>query len=179
MAAWGDELREARKGIMLHYDASLNDKGSVAWLKDDRCRVSYNWITLDNGNIVEIAPPKARAWHAGVCRWGNPESGFKKEKYKDANSAFYGLSIAATVGDETYPHQLRSIVAMCKTLFLDHRWSLQDEAWRIVGHDTESWYRDKEKWYRKIDPIGPNKNRPVLDPAVVRRLIAQEGLPSG
>ena len=50
-------LKEPRRGVMLHYDASTSDAGSRMWFKDPRCRVSYNYLVLDNGDYVVIAPP--------------------------------------------------------------------------------------------------------------------------
>lgn len=183
MAAWGDTLKESRKGVCLHYDGSQNDRGSVAWLMDERCRVSYNWIILDNGEMVIIAPREARAYHAGHCAFGNPQSPFM-EKYVDANSAFYGIAIAATVGDKVTPSQLETLIKHCKLLFWEHEWSTEDELWRIVGHNTEAWdYKHwkatgEDRWDRKVDPIGPDPSNPVLDTAEVRRLVGAEGVPA-
>ena len=54
-------LREDRIGVMLHFDGSGSDRGSVQWFKDPRCRVSYNLLVLDDGSYVRIAPDSARA----------------------------------------------------------------------------------------------------------------------
>lgn len=181
MAAWGDKLKETRKGILLHFDGSGNDRASVNWLFDERCRVSYNWIVLDDGALIKIAPIDARAYHAGHCAFGNPESPFM-EKYVDANSAFYGIAIAATVGDKVTPAQLATVVTECAHIFHEHEWSLENELWRIVGHNTEAWdYKHwketgEDRWDRKQDPIGPDPSNPVMDTAEVRRLVAAEGV---
>lgn len=160
MAAWGDELYEARKGVMLHYDASASDAGAVAWLRSPECRVSYTWIILDNGAQITIAPPDARAWHAGVCRPSDP-----KLPYKDANSAFYGIAIAATAGDRATDLQKQAVVNLCVALFQRHKWSRKTGLYRIVGHNTECWPRG-----RKTDPEGPTPGSPVLSVAEIRAM---------
>lgn len=153
--------REPRVGIMLHYDGSLSDPGAVAWLRDDpRCRVSYNYLILDDGTRVQIAPEEARAWHAGVCR---PSS--DRLPYHDANSAFLGVAIAATPPDRVQPRQFAEVVQLCQEYFRVRGWSLV-ETWRIVGHETEAWPRG-----RKIDPRGPNPAQPVLDVGLVRSAV--------
>lgn len=162
MGNWGT-LRESRKGILLHYDASASDAGAVAWLtKDPRCAVSYNKLILDDGRVVEIAPEEARAWHAGVCRPSDP----KRLSYADANSAFYGLSIAATVGDVATPAAKRSLAEVCHRLFLKHGWDPLRDSWRITGHRAEAWPRG-----RKVDPEGPNLLKPVLSVEEIRALV--------
>ena len=40
---------------------------------DPRCKGSYNELVLDDGSYVTIAPPSARAWHAGKCRSSDPD----------------------------------------------------------------------------------------------------------
>lgn len=160
MAKWSEKLSEPRMGVMLHYDASSNDRGSVAWLKDPKCEVSYQVIVLDNGMVERIAPDTARAYHAGVCK-----SSDSRLPYKDANSAFYGVSIAATDGDTCTPLQFSSVVNVCVRYFIERGWK-RSEVFRIVGHDTQAWPRG-----RKIDPTGSDATRPVLDVAAVRSAV--------
>lgn len=158
---WND-LREPRRGILLHYDSSANDKGAIAWLRDDpRAKVSYNWLILDNGAQVTIAPETKRAWHAGVCRPSDP-----RLAYKDANSALYGVCVAAGAGDTVTVKQFDAVVALCAALCTHHGWG-PDEVWRIVGHETEAWPRG-----RKVDPTGPDPARPVLAVGRVRDRVA-------
>lgn len=163
MASWGTVLHEPRAGVMLHYDASASDAGAVAWLRDDpRCHVSYNWLILDDGSQITIAPMEARAWHAGVCQSSNPD----QLPYKDANSAFYGLAIAATDGQQVTDAQKRAVVRLSTGLFIRHRWNRSGELWRIVGHDTEAWPRG-----RKHDPTGSTPAHPVMSVAEIRELV--------
>ena len=152
-------LAEPRRGIMLHYDASGSDAGALSWLRDPRCKVSYNWLVLDNGTVEEIAPREARAYHAGECR----PSG-TGPMYTYANSAFYGVAIAATDGETVTPAQEEAVVALCAELCREHTWN---PAHSIVGHDTEAWPRG-----RKHDPTGSNPAKPVMSVARIRRLVA-------
>lgn len=163
MPNWGKKLGEPRQGVMLHYDDSGSDAGGVAWLTHDpRCHVSYNYLVMDRGDVVEIAPPSCRAWHAGVCRPSDP-----RLQYKDANSAFYGVAIAAKAGDQVTVQQLGAVVTLCRQLAHVHGWDLAREPWRLTGHNLEAWPRG-----RKIDPAGPDPAHPVLDLAHVRQLAA-------
>lgn len=160
MANWGS-LREPRMGVMLHYDASASDRGAVEWLlHDPRCKVSYNYLVLDNGSVVTIAPPDARAWHAGICRSSDP-----RLPYKDANSAFWGISLAATVGDVATEAAREAVADLCAVLFVNQSWPVT-EYWRIVGHSSECWPRG-----RKIDPQGPDPAKPVLAVADIQRMV--------
>jgi N-acetyl-anhydromuramyl-L-alanine amidase AmpD len=154
-----NSVREKRLGICLHYDASRSDKGAVAWLTaDPRCTVSYHLIITDDGTIYQIAPLDKRAYHAGVCVSSDP-----RLPYRDANSALYGVSIAATDGEVCTPAQFDSVVVACDLLAAREGWDLAKEPWRIVGHNTEAHPRG-----RKLDPIGTNPAKPVLDVAAVR-----------
>ncbi len=134
-------LRGERQGVMLHYDDSSCDAGGVAWLTHDpACKVSYNDLILDDGTEVSIAPRTARAWHAGVC---DPSD--DQDDYDDANSAFYGVAVAAKAGDTIAPVQHEAVVQYCVRRFREHDWAAS-ETWRITSHDREAWPRG-----RKVD----------------------------
>lgn len=161
-ANWNARLRQPREGIMLHYDGSASDHGAVEWLtKDPRCRVSYNWLVLDDGTVVPVAPASARAWHAGVCvqrtdSWtGLPVT--------DANSAFYGIAVAATVGDRLTEEQRMAVIRLCEKLCRQHNW---DPLTRIVSH--RAWASPPG---RKADPEGPDPTRVVLSTNGVRQAV--------
>lgn len=154
-----NKCRESRLGIVLHYDDSTSDAGALEWLlKDPRCHVSYNWIISDDGTLTAVAPEDARAWHAGVCR---PSSA--QLTYRDANSALYGIAIAASGKDHATPAQLDAVAALCRRLFAKHGWA-HSETWRITTHSREAWPRG-----RKVDCEGTRPHDPVLDPDAIRR----------
>lgn len=133
---WGATLTEPRLGVMLHYDASGSDKGALQWLLvDPTCKVSYNWLVLDNGAVRDIAPNDCVAYHAGVCRSSDPT----RLPYKSANAAFYGVAAAAKPGDVITPAQHLGIVLVVAACFQKHGWSA-DDLWRIVDHKSEATY---------------------------------------
>ena len=155
---WNTPLHD-RVGVMLHYDASRSDKGALWWLtKDPACRVSYHVLVTDDGTPYLIAPLESRAWHAGVCKPSDP-----KLRYRDANSGFYGVSIAATDGDTATGPQVQGVIAVCAELAQREGWDFAAEPWRIVGHSSEAWPRG-----RKADPEGSDPNRPVLSVDAIR-----------
>jgi N-acetyl-anhydromuramyl-L-alanine amidase AmpD len=166
-ANWNLRLKEPRIGCMVHYDGSITDAGSIAWLAGPDIKVSYNYIVMDSGNIIPIAPETARAWHAGVCRTADP-----RLPYADANSAFYGVSISATLGDVATVEAKRSVAALCRRFFANHGWGL-DQTWRIVSHRAHAWPRG-----RKNDPEGADLAHPVLSTNEIRGMVAAM-LPGG
>jgi len=140
VANWG-RLREPRVGVMLHYDGSASDAGAVAWLtRDPAARVSYTLLVLDDGQVVTVAPIDARAWHAGTCR---PSS--SALQYSDANSAFYGVALAARPGDTLTDAQVDALGVAVRRLFASEGWPLV-ESWRLTDHAQEAWPRG-----RKVD----------------------------
>ena len=140
---------EARIAIMLHLDASGSDAGSLSWFGDDRCKCVYHWIVMDDGRVVGLVPPTRRCWHAGKCR----PSG-QTDSYQDANSAFYGLAAAATVGDTITSPQLQSLASVVRDIMAHEGWT--DITRHLTGHSAEAWPRG-----RKIDPECDRDN-PVL-----------------
>jgi N-acetyl-anhydromuramyl-L-alanine amidase AmpD len=154
-------LLEKRVGIMLHYDESASDDGAIGWLLfDPACKVSYTRIVLDDGTVRQVAPDDARAWHAGACRPSDP-----RLLYKDANSAFFGLAIAAKHTEKATEAQYRAVIEVCVHWFRQHGWT-RDETFRITGHRAEAWPRG-----RKDDPDG--KLGEVLLVSRVRELVAE------
>jgi N-acetyl-anhydromuramyl-L-alanine amidase AmpD len=137
---WGTR-REERVGVMAHYTGGTDASGLEWLLFDPRCQVSYNWLGLDDGTVVTVAPRDARAWHAGACRrskWA--------PAYTDANSAWYGYAIAAEPGDVVTEAALAMFVQTTAALFRSHGWTAADVGARITDHATEAWPRG-----RKVD----------------------------
>lgn len=158
---WG-KPREPRIGVMLHFDASSSDAGAVGWFSDPTCKVSYQYLVLDDGAFVRIAPDAARAYHAGVCRPSEP-----RLAYQDANSAFYGIAVATNEKVDVTPLQLLTTAWLARRYFELEGWPMVD-AWRLVGHRTEAWPRG-----RKSDPEGLDLKNPILAVAGVRQLLGR------
>jgi N-acetyl-anhydromuramyl-L-alanine amidase AmpD len=133
---------------MLHYTAGT-DVSAVEWLLfDKRCQVSYNWLILEDGTSVNVAPKDRRAWHAGVCR---PAPG--TYVYTDANSAFYGIAIAAEAGDTATPKQLEMVVSLVALIFRKHGWTAMDLASRLTDHAAEAWPRGRKHDTGTVLPV--------------------------
>jgi len=153
---------ESVKGILIHFDASSSDTGSLQWFRDPACRVSYNRLYFDDGSVAQITPTMINAaWHAGVCKPSSPLL-----KYTSGNSAFYGLSIAANNNDVVTAKQLESLASDCVAIFKYHGWT-NAELWRITGHESECFPRG-----RKIDPTGTRPDKPVLNIKILRDMVS-------
>lgn len=149
----------ARRGIMLHFDDSANDTSAVEWFTDPTCRVSYNRLYLDNGDVVQITPTmESAAWHAGVCLTAN------------ANHVYYGLAAATNTKHPVAAPQFESIVHDCIELFRMNGWPLADADTRIVGHEDEACFANRTLG-RKIDPTGYDHSKPILSTALVRERV--------
>ena len=155
MGNWNN-LTGPRQGLALHYTAG-SYVGSVAWCQDPASKVSYQWILAQDGRSTVIAPWNKRAWHMGVCKTSDPIN----LPYKDANSCFEGLALAASDGDVISDIAGTVLLDMIRGRFAANKWDLS-ETWRIVGHDAEAWPRG-----RKHDPTGTT-GTPVIDVAKVR-----------
>ncbi len=148
-----------REGLMAHFDDSTEDKWAVAWFRDPACKVSYNRLYLDNGDVVSICSMMKRAYHAGLCLGGN------------ANSRYYGLSAATDPKHKVTDKQFESMVEDAVRIFRAHKWKPSEVTTRIVGHDEKAIYGPENtnikslwgKLGRKIDPTGLDKKKPVLD----------------
>lgn len=151
----------ARRGIMLHFDDSSNDRSAEAWFHDPACHVSYNRLYLDDGSVVQITPSmESAAWHAGVCLT------------KNANRVYYGLSAATDTKTPATTKQLEAIAHDCAALFALNKWPAADVTRRIVGHEDEACF-DNGKLGRKIDPTGYHPDRPILSKLAVRHRVLE------
>jgi N-acetyl-anhydromuramyl-L-alanine amidase AmpD len=159
-----------RLGVMAHYDASVTDRGAIEWLLSLKCKLGYNFLIWDDGQVFEIIPRTMRAPHAGVCRTSDP----RRLPYPDghANSAFYGVAFAAggRAGDRITDAQIRAFADVARELFAAERWPLA-ETWRVTSHHVEACYprltedgrphpRAGQRG-RKVDIIGYDAAHPV------------------
>jgi N-acetylmuramoyl-L-alanine amidase len=157
-----NELREARLGCMIHYDGSSSDAGAVGWFSDPLCKVSYQALVLDDGSWIQIAPDNKRAYHAGVCRPSEP-----RLRYRDANSAFFGIAVATNDKADVTPLQTLTAAFLTRRYFEREGWPVTD-TWRIVGHRTEAHPRG-----RKSDPEGADLKNPILSVEDIRQLLGR------
>lgn len=154
------EIKEPRVGVMIHFDGSITDRWAWRWFEHPDCRVSYNYLVLDDGSYVRIAPETAAAWHAGRCR---PSA--EQLHYTSANHAFYGIAAATNDRVDVTPLQTLTMAWLTRHLFERHDWPITD-LWRIVGHETEAWKRGRKK-----DPSGGLGSNPILSVDDIRQLV--------
>lgn len=69
--------------IVMHADASPNEKGCLSWLQSSESKVSYHVLIGRDGAVYRCVADDRRAWHAGKSIW---------EGEKDVNAI--SLSIA-------------------------------------------------------------------------------------
>ena len=151
---------EPLQGVMLHYDDSSSDDSGVGWFKHKDCVNGYNDYVLDDGSYWELSAYGRAARHAGSCR---PSSSLFS--YKSANSAFYGIAVAARSGEQATMPQLLTVAWITRIVFAREKWPLAD-LWRITGHEDEAWQRG-----RRADPSGYDKKRPVMSKQAIRHLV--------
>ena len=53
------------EGIVIHYTASVNAKGSVEWLCNPDARASAHLVIDQQGGVTQLAPFTTATWHAG------------------------------------------------------------------------------------------------------------------
>ena len=122
--------------IVLHADASPNERGTIRWLMDPASKVSYHVLIGRDGTIYRIIPPGRRAWHAGVARW---------EKQTDVNSISLGLAWA-NKNDKIEPLTQAQIAAAHGVL----------TEWRAVFGNLPVTTHALIAPGRKTDPNAPN-----------------------
>jgi N-acetylmuramoyl-L-alanine amidase len=71
--------------IVLHADASPNERGCLSWIQSSESKVSYHVLIGRDGKVYTCVPYDRRAWHAGKAEWnGN----------KDVNGISIGVSFS-------------------------------------------------------------------------------------
>lgn len=154
---------------MLHYDGSSSDAGGLSWFDHPDCRVSYNYVVGDQGEITQLVPLDGRAWHAGRCR---PSA--HAPEYTDANSAWVGVAALTNDRTDVTIAQTLSIAWICRWLFAQFGWWVHEVDQRITSHAAEAWQRG-----RKTDPEGSDPRNPILSTNDVRELVLHMGAPEG
>ena len=77
-----DRKGQAVKVIVLHADASPNERGCLSWLQSSESKVSYHALVGRDGKVYTVVPYDRRAWHAGKAEWSG---------HKDVNGISVGL----------------------------------------------------------------------------------------
>jgi murein L,D-transpeptidase YcbB/YkuD len=163
------ELSIPRFGCMIHFDDSSSDESAWRWFTDPACKVSYNRLYLDAGDVVSIADDDHAAWHAGACLTAN------------ANSAFYGQSAATNARIPATKKQLDAMIEDTARMFRFHKWPIIDVNRRIRGHDQEAIFtranapKRPDLWGklgRKIDPTGLLPGQKIINLDAYKTVVA-------
>jgi N-acetyl-anhydromuramyl-L-alanine amidase AmpD len=121
-----DGDRELRR-IIIHYTASLNIDGTIAWFKNDEiANVSAHFVIGRDGRIVQMVRLNNIAWHA---RGHNQDS--------------IGIELVGTADSGFTDRQLEALYTLLEELARTFKISAD----RVVGHCHVSPGR-------KIDPDG-------------------------
>ena len=109
LAAWSpSKNHDARQAtiIVLHHTQMASFDEALATLKsaNDQGRVSAHYLVAEDGRIVQLVDERARAWHAGVGRWG---------ALTDLNDASIGIELD---NDGTEPFAEAQVAALIRLL---------------------------------------------------------------
>lgn len=69
--------------IVLHADASPNERGCLSWIQSSESKVSYHVLIGRDGAVYTCVPYDRRAWHAGKAEW---------QGEKDVNGISIGIA---------------------------------------------------------------------------------------
>lgn len=107
--------------VVLHYTGMASCDAALDRLCDPSAEVSAHYLIREDGEVLELVPEEARAWHAGAGSWGGRE---------DVNSHSIGIEIANT-GDA--PFTARQMAALEPLLAgVLARWRIAPQ--RVIAH---------------------------------------------
>jgi N-acetylmuramoyl-L-alanine amidase len=122
--------------LILHYTGMPSCEAAIQCLASPASGVSCHYVIDEEGEIVQMAPEAARAWHAGVSHW---------QGAGDINSCSIGIEIQNPGHDGGYPDfpnaQMAAVEALCLDLIDRHG----IEPRRVLAHSDVAPRR-------KIDP---------------------------
>lgn len=96
-------------------------EAALARLCDPAAQVSVHYLICERGRVWQLVPEAARAWHAGVGRWGD---------VADVNSRSIGIELANR-GDHPYPaSQMTALEAVMRAIMA--RWHVPPA--RVIAH---------------------------------------------
>jgi N-acetylmuramoyl-L-alanine amidase len=80
-----DRKGQTVKVIVLHADASPNERGCLSWIQSSESKVSYHVLIGRDGAVYTCVPYDRRAWHAGKAEWNG---------HKDVNGVSIGVAFS-------------------------------------------------------------------------------------
>jgi N-acetylmuramoyl-L-alanine amidase len=111
--------------VILHYTGMKDAASAIQWLCNPLSEVSCHYVVMEDGRVFQLAPERARAWHAGVSHW---------QGETDINSSSIGIEIVNPGHDLGYPdfppEQVDAVAALCSDIAQRHRIPRE----RILAH---------------------------------------------
>lgn len=111
--------------LLLHYTGMESAEAAVATLRNPKAEVSAHYVVLENGDILQLVPEAARAWHAGASEW---------EGVTDTNSRSIGVEIVNGGHEYGLPAYPAAQIAAVTRLGADIVARHGIRADRVVGH---------------------------------------------
>jgi len=165
--------------IILHYISAINVDPDDAYnpikIIDilNKYKLSAHFLITREGEVVQLVPEMAKAWHAGKSKW--------KGK-RNLNEHSIGIEIIGMDGDKFTEDQYKSVIELC--MDLKNRYDIKEE--NIIGHSDVSPGRKRDigrywSFPRLYDALYRPKpgivSRPVKpEPSLISKGTDQSGL---
>lgn len=111
--------------LVLHYTGMKTGSEALTRLCDEAAKVSAHYMVEESGDVYQLVPEHARAWHAGVSSWRGQTN---------INQRSVGIEIVNPgheFGYRAFPDaQMESVIALCKEVLQQH----EIPARNVVGH---------------------------------------------
>ena len=122
---YGDRRGRRPDCLILHYTGMPTAEAALALLTDPTSEVSAHYFVWEDGRIFQLAPERARAWHAGRSFWRGES---------DLNSVSIGVEIVNPGHDGGSPpfpdSQIAATIALARDIL--SRWTIPPE--RVLAH---------------------------------------------
>lgn len=111
--------------LVLHYTGMPDDDQALAWLRNPKSQVSSHYFVHQNGDVLQLVPEAARAWHAGASSWHG---------VSDSNSRSIGIELANPGHSHGYHRfadaQIEAVTDLCRHIVRRHRIAPE----RVLAH---------------------------------------------
>ena len=118
--------------VVLHYTGMASAAEAVALLCDPAAEVSAHYVIDETGDVLQLVPEEARAWHAGAGEWRG---------LGDVNSRSIGIELVNTSRHPFPEPQMRALEVLLGGIFA--RWGIGPEG--VIAHSDMAPAR-------KVDP---------------------------
>jgi N-acetylmuramoyl-L-alanine amidase len=107
--------------IVLHHTGEESFAQALKTLTDPKTQVSAHYLISQDGRIAQLVDEQARAWHAGVSRWG---------PIFDVNSASIGIELDNDGTSAFKAEQIDALIGLLDDLMRRYRIDPRN----VVGH---------------------------------------------